>query len=298
VALSLTLGRWRVRRCRRSDVQVLEVWNLSLPDGLFWERVGVPRVDALRGAGLGDAGIAEELAESLAGALWLLHARLHVDRGFLGGGLLEIDGFEDAVRAEDLPFPVVFSPDRVFVAERGGFELLREERGAAGAVVDVGQTAIKGSREGTRIVRPRDFGELPLELIDPSGRKPAPSAVRRERAAELIAGAVLDLSAPGPGAPGLVLALPCPVDDDLVPGACTYGWEDDRDLLPEVFRRIESGLGPGPGGSDREALVLNDAELAAESARAVVRPPDGERLLCLTLGFGPGAALLAPGVRS
>jgi hypothetical protein len=37
--------------------------------------------------------------------------------------------------------------------------------------------------------------------------------------------------------------------------------------------------------------ALNDADLSAEAARRDERVP-GSRVLCLTLGFGPGGALL------
>jgi hypothetical protein len=44
---------------------------------------------------------------------------------------------------------------------------------------------------------------------------------------------------------------------------------------------------------DREVLVLNDAELAAESARLDANRALGKRCFVLTLGHAPGGALLS-----
>ncbi|MFP2905247.1 ROK family protein [Pyxidicoccus sp. 3LFB2] len=86
----------------------------------------------------------------------------------------------------------------------------------------------------------------------------------------------------------LCLALPCPLDGTLIPGGCTYGWEGHASLVDDLLHA--SGLtGPEGGGT---VLVLNDAELAAEAARWDARLADHRRVLCLTLGFGPGGALL------
>jgi hypothetical protein len=87
----------------------------------------------------------------------------------------------------------------------------------------------------------------------------------------------------------MVLALPGPIGSDAVPGPCSYGWQGDRELLPALLAALSAAR---PGGGT--LLLLNDAELAAESARAELRPEPGERVLCATLGFGPGAALLSP----
>jgi predicted NBD/HSP70 family sugar kinase len=86
----------------------------------------------------------------------------------------------------------------------------------------------------------------------------------------------------------LCLGLPCALDDALAPGACTYGWESRASLVSDIL--AASGLNP-PRATVR---VLNDAELTAEAARRDGRVT-GARVLCLTLGFGPGGALLERG---
>jgi hypothetical protein len=152
--------------------------------------------------------------------------------------------------------------------------------------VDVGQTAVKASGGGQRLLIERDRELLPLLYIEP-GHPPQPDPKRTRAAVELIAGAAASvLALAGSGA--MVLALPGPIGRELLPGPCTYGWEGDRKLLPELLVALDSAC---PDGG--EVLLLNDAELAAETARAELRPEPGERLLCVTLGFGPGAALLS-----
>jgi hypothetical protein len=86
----------------------------------------------------------------------------------------------------------------------------------------------------------------------------------------------------------LCLALPCPVDGTFIPGGCTYGWEGHASLVADLLQA--AGLTDASSGGT--VLVLNDAELAAEAAREDARLADSRRVLCLTLGFGPGGALL------
>lgn len=273
----------RARRFRRAGVTALSVWDLPTDAGLLWERLGAPRLLALRARGRPEAEITAELAASAADALRRLRDRHGCTRAFLGGGLTELAGFAEALQDRaDVPFAC--SEDGRFAGEAGGWALLRERGHAAGVVVDVGQTAVKASRPGRRLVRERDTSELPLELIDPS-HPPPPRPERLERVAGFVGGAVAELlehARPAPRA--LVLALPCPLDDRLVPGGCTYGWQGEGRLVPAILERA---------GRDLDlVLVLNDAELLAETARARAPAAPGERVLALTLGFGPGAALI------
>ncbi len=86
----------------------------------------------------------------------------------------------------------------------------------------------------------------------------------------------------------MCLALPCPVDGTFIPGGCTYGWEGHASLVADLLQ----AAGLAGANSRGTVLVLNDAELAAEAAREDARLADSRRILCLTLGFGPGGALL------
>ena len=102
-----------------------------------------------------------------------------------------------------------------------------------------------------------------------------------------MAGAVRSFLQPGPETRPdvVVLALPCELDDRGVPGPCSYAsLEGDGQFADAVL--AEAGL------ADLPCMLVNDAELAAISARARW----GERLppqtLVLTLGYGVGGALL------
>jgi hypothetical protein len=280
--------RPRVRRFRGNGVSGLELWNRTLGDCLFWERVGAPRVDRLRAEGWSEAEVGRDQAGSVALALDDLHQEIGFDSAFVAGGLLEIEGFASALQASGLPCPVRLGPG-AFAGEAGGLALLDSLDLPGGIVLDLGQTAIKASSGRARTVRARDPASLPLELIDPAGSRPPPSRKRVDAAAAFVTAAVHDLLArSGPPQPAVVLALPCPLDDDLVPGGCTYGWEGDPSLVPALVDALADALDT----KALEVLVLNDAELVAESARLELRPAAGERVLCLTLGFGPGGALL------
>lgn len=275
----MNAGRWGLRRLRPPGVRAVPVWNLPLPKGELWQLLGVPRVLALRGEGCAEEAIGRDQAAVLGEALDGLRERLAFDGVFVGGGLCSLPGFGSALR---VAMPVRFSTDGAFVGEAGGRALLQGRRGA---VVDVGQTGIKLMAEGHRLHLERDTTALPLRFIG----TPRPE-VSTSVFARFLARAIGDLlRATRPPDPVMVLALPCPLEDDLVPGPCTYGWERHHDLLPEVFRMVDEDLRPWPELAP-EVWVLNDAELAAVSARAAGTP--GRRRLALTLGFGPGAALL------
>jgi hypothetical protein len=260
----------------------------------LWERLGVPRVDAMRREGHGDEAIGRAMGATLVSAVADLHRRHRFESVFVGGGLLELPGLEAAVREATLPVEIAFSSDRAFAAEAGGRSVLAENSGPDGIVVDVGQTSIKLSGSGVRRLWERDFETLPLRLIGTP--RPPVTAAGTTAFAAFIADAIAELlAASAPRDPLIVLAMPCPLEDDLAPGACTYGWEGHDALLPEVFRILDERHRPWPGAAYPEALVLNDAELAAASARTVLAPPAGARVLALTLGFGPGGALLGAG---
>lgn len=168
------------------------------------------------------------------------------------------------------------TPDGPFAGEAGGLALLREE-GLPGMVVDMGQTAIKVMHGGRHGVLHRDFSRLPAR------GEAAWTRDDRERLRDFLARALRD----GAGAispPAVVLALPCELDDEGVPGGSSYaGMEGDRTLVRDAF--VRAGLGHA------RVLLLNDAELVAASAR-LERP--AAKTLVVTLGYGVGGALLLP----
>jgi predicted NBD/HSP70 family sugar kinase len=286
----VSFGRWRVTRWRPPGLQPVSLWNQPVDGVPLWQLVGTSAAEAFRQQAREDAVVARAFAAALASALTDLRRSLGFDSVFFAGGLAGLPGFALAFEQLRLPFDVVVDPEPLWAGCRGGRALLSTAGRAGGAVFDVGQTAIKGESRDARVLRPRDLATLPLRLIGSGGASAgAPTAP----AAAFLADAIASLLARAlPAEPILVLGLPCPIGDDLVPGACTYGWEGDTGLLPEVFRRLDAAGAPWPGARP-EVLVVNDAELAAEAARASL--PPGASALCVTLGFGPGGALLRSG---
>jgi hypothetical protein len=204
----------KVSRVREPGLVPLEIWNRPVRGGLLYEHP-------------------EELWGAIRG--------IEFDSVFLGGGR--------TVPIPRLPYRVEVSPDGAFVGEKGGLALLK----GRGAVIDVGQSAIKVSWNGTRRTIPRPSG------LGSGGRL-----------REFLASAI-------PAAPAFVIALPCEIDDAGIPGACTYGWEGDATLVADAMRLA---------GADGDVFLLNDAELAALSC-----PKIGERTLVVTIGYAVGACL-------
>ncbi|WP_369414450.1 ROK family protein [Corallococcus soli] len=229
------------------------------------------------------------LMPALAEALALLVMRHAPDAAYLSGGLAELDGFQAALKEATvaLPCPVHVAPTPRFAPVHAGLHMLEAQGFNTPVCVDVGQTSIKCARPGSTRVFERDLTHLPPLFIG----QPRPRDGHHIRdTVVFIAGALNTfLKEDARTAPdALCLALPCPLDEDLTPGGCTYGFEGAASFVPDILAR--AGL-PEAGGP---VFVLNDAELAAESARRDARVT-GQRVLCLSLGFGPGGALLDQG---
>lgn len=284
----MKLGRWRVDRVRPAGVEAVEVWNWPAAEGPLWELVGAPRVETLRSAGRPESEIASLLARTLAPAIVAMAERFSATRARLGGGLTGLSGFRAELTGRTT-LPLSFAAEGQWLNEAGGLGLLQDRGVPDSAIIDVGQTSIKGVAGGRRMAWPRDLSILPRRFIlDDGTSQGAPT----EPAAAFIAGALVDLlRGVDPADPALILSLPCPLDDDCALGPCTYGWQGDGELLPRVFAMVDERLHPWPG-VEPLVLVLNDAELFAESTRHELRPPPGSTTLCLTLGFGPGGAVL------
>ncbi len=259
--------RWRHRS---ADVVPLELWDLEV-----------------RGQSLIEARQAPDFRQRVAEAVALLRggracrrtgepldARAAMfDAVWLGGGAAT------AAMAETLKalLPVHLSPLGRFAGERGGLALLAAAGATAPLVVDVGQSAVKLSGAFGRAVVERDFVALP---IAPDAFDAASRAATRRFVADAIARTVT--SAPD----GIVLALPSRLDDALLPEGSTYaGMAGDARFVDEVLRGVGDGIA---------THVLNDAELAALSARAEAAFSPRATVLVLTLGFSVGGALLLP----
>lgn len=198
---------------------------------------------------------------------------LRVERVVLaGGGPLEAAKTQLCARG----IHASIADDAAWIAERGGRALLQAfAPEAAGAVIDVGQTAIKYSDAAGRLRLERDLREVPLEL---DVRDCAEAATFRARTIAFIASALRQRSAPA----ALVLGLPCEIDADLTVAGCSYPWPaGDRNLVSDILRAAQLERIP--------CRVLNDAELAALSVSLLHKD---DATLVLTLGLGLGAAYL------
>ena len=226
--------------------------------GILWDHMGSPHFSAVLRNAL--EALREGRARSRSGSP--LEAARDFERVFVAGS-----------RAGALG---TLLPDGPFAGEAGGLALLREE-GLPGMVVDMGQTSIKVSHGGRRGVILRDFDRLPAR----GGEAWTPED--RERLRDFLARALRE----GAGAippPAVVLALPCELDSEGLPGGSSYaGMEGDRTLVRDAF--VRAGLGHS------RVLLINDAELAAASARLAM---PRVKTLVLTLGYGVGGAVLLP----
>ncbi|WP_163994103.1 ROK family protein [Pyxidicoccus caerfyrddinensis] len=278
---------WDARRHVPEGVTPLEVWNLPVLGSELWELLGAARVERDRSEGVPESMIAFHLLPVLAGALAELVPRHDADAVWLCGGLACLEGFAELVEETTaaLPFPVYVAEDPRFAPAHAGLRLLEPLRSTSPVALDVGQTSIKCASPSSQRVFERDSAALPFLLIGtprPEDGHHVPAAVR------FIGDALRTFVEQAVPPDALCLALPCPLDAALVPGGCTYGWEGHTPLVADLLHA--SGLtAPKDGGT---VLVLNDAELAAEAARYDTRLEDSQRVLCLTLGFGPGGALL------
>jgi len=267
----------------------LEVWDLEIGGATLFDARGEPDfaarlVEAARRLRAGEA-------RRRAGAP--LDARCsRIGALVIGGGGAAQPDLARALARElaRAQLPSRIDPAGAFCGEAGGFALLC---GAGGLVIDAGQFALKLSWQGGRVggggeaaargrLRiERDFSSLPANV--------APRDEHRERLREFLGGAIARaVDAAGFAPARVVLALPSELDDALQPGACSYpSMEGDRALVGDVLAR--AGLAHAP------ADVLNDAELAALSARAAGLAPADAVTLVLTIGWGVGGALVVPG---
>ena len=279
---------WTPRRHRPSGVTPLEVWNLPVMGRELWELLGAPRLDVARQEGLPEEHLASLLMPPLASALETLVHSHAVDAVWLSGGLACLQGFGPRLveATSRLGVPVHVAREPRLAPVLAGLRLLTREGSVRPLALDVGQTSIKRMSATTSEVFERDLSRLPRLFIGmprPADGHHIVAAVR------FIASALRSNAKTGPDdAPdALCLALPSPLDDALVPGGCTYGWEGHASLVEDILAEARLAA-----SHDGEVLVLNDAELAAEAARGDSRLHSHRRVLCLTLGFGPGGAVL------
>jgi len=262
-------------RVRDPEITTLEIGDLLLDGDTLRSRLraghfasALPLAIETMRAGLGASRAQGPLPASVAG----------FEAVMIAGGRA---GDIQAMALNGLSCALFFGQGGVFAGERGGFELL-QARGLHGWVLDLGQSNLKLSTPSRRWAFQRDLGRLHV----PGRNDPVTLSTLRRRLREFLAlklqSAMVETnSRPG----GLVFALPTRLGDDGVPGRSSYdGMEGDGTLLRDVLEI--SGLTGVP------LLVLNDAELAAHSARLDSRLAKFRKVLVITLGFGIGAALI------
>jgi hypothetical protein len=256
-------------------VRPLEIWDLLTGAGPLHRCRGLPGYPLL---------LAEALEALRAGTAVRPSGEIvHVPFEALvlaGGGLLEV-GVQSTLQVRF--HGSLFFPDPVFAAAPGGRAIL-SQMGKSGLVADVGQTALKVFQGNDRFLYHRDWRALPpAEEVTAGERERQRLALR-----SFVASGLRGHAEPRPES--VVLALPCDFTGGA-PGACSYaGLEGDADFVEEVL--AQAGLGGVP------CLVLNDAVLAALSARELFARQLPARTLVVTLGYGVGAALLEGGGRN
>ncbi len=262
-------------RYRPPGIVPLELWDLCVGDAILWGLMDQPDFPAIFVRALEELHAGRAISRSDGP---VSDAARGFDAVFIGGGGAGNPRLRTALA--EAPWPVLFGVDEVYVGSRGGHALLAQH-GLAGIVADLGQTRLKVSWGEKRWDFARDFARLPLRE---DGASPAPAGQRAALRAFLCG----HLAHCGTAAPeGIVLALPARLDDTGSPEGSSYvGMAGDAQLVPDVLRRL--------GWEDAPNWLVNDAELAAMTARLDERVRPEDRTLVLTLGFGLGAALLLP----
>ena len=281
---------WRLERVRPRGVQPLEIWNLARGEDLLYEHLGTEGVERAEARGSSTDEIDARLF-----AAWRSMLEEVAGRGepvFVGGGLLERSGLRNRIRDPR----VAFSRTSRFVGLSGAHALA----GDGALLLDLGQTALKLALLGdtrSHALLERPLAHLPRYPVERGGASARTSAEQSARLADWVSRALAAFLERWPTTRReLMLALPCALDDAGVPGPCTYpGWAGDSTYVIRLLSRVEALLPASHPWRDTEVRVrlLNDAELAACSARAEAAMRQ-ERMLVVTLGFGPGAAWLAP----
>lgn len=246
-------------RFHNDKITPIQVWNTSVGGKPFHELVGARRVDALKADGVPEHEIVRTLALDLRKAVHVLQWEHAFAVAYVAGGLTELKDFSAAVAPT-----MDVSPYKRFFAWAAARTLFDDP-----VVLDVGQTSIKG-KPGQ--VYPRNMTALPYGDI----------LGKADRAIDWIARTLQAMLASAPSYAPIVLTLPAPLDADCVPGENTYGFAGRRHTVDDILRAANA--------HHRKVYVANDAELAALLALQRSTWPT----LVLTLGLGPGGALVDP----
>lgn len=260
----------RPRRLKPEGVEPVELWDLEVPGGILWEKQEDPSFPAILAAAL------ERLRRGEARSRWS-QGSLEPCRDFarvvLAGG-----------RALDLPatsFPV-----EVLAGGAGGpSRVVAKARGPRAWVLDLGQSRAKLAAGDAYFEQRRDFARLPI-------RRPGTTdegldhrrhdlAEQRQELRSWLGGLIAEARAAHGDPESLLLALPCELTDDALPGGSSYlGMAGDASLAADLAI-----------AADGRTEVLNDAELAALAF--LQAGPVEKKVLLVTLGFAVGGALIS-----
>jgi hypothetical protein len=198
-------------------------------------------------------------------------ARLHAGTAETAGGnplgvaagfaRLILTGGEAAAASPFIDWPHEVADAGPFAARRGAQAVWRELGWQRPAAIDLGQSRLKVITPG---------GGKCFERHLPFGHNALDAETGRARLGEWIRRAIPS------GCDGVVLALPVALDGDGVASPSTYPG------LSGPVEPLFSPLFPA-----MHWAVVNDAVLAARG----YPPPDEQKTLVLTLGFGVGAAV-------
>ena len=263
-----------VKRVSPPGIIPLELWDMETEHGVLWTVMLRPDFGAILHTCL-QAMLQGQARSRSDGPL---PERLRdIDCVMICGG--RADGLRNAFDWSKAVLPVLFDDTGCYVGEAAGLALA--EGKSPVMTIDLGQSAVKIMVAGKRHRFERDILLLPIA--------PAASehATQRRHLRAFLSHAIEascrlhDLAVPD----NFVLALPCEISPDGTPGGSSYGGMlGDSGLVSDVLRSV----------CDKpfQALVLNDAELAAYSIKLANRALPGKTALVLTIGFSVGAALL------
>ncbi|MES2824109.1 MAG: hypothetical protein V4732_10945 [Pseudomonadota bacterium] len=259
------------------EITPLEIWDSITPQGILW-----------------DSMYKQDFPETLKNVIQQIHAGLAVTASKLeinpisrafdalyvaGGGALD-PRIINALK--QLSVPIIVAPDPVFSGVPGGNKILANH-GLEGIVIDLGQTQIKIANAGELHTFKRDFAAIPIRSETESEQ----DAVQLQSFVRYVSSSIAETIKNTVKPKGIVLALPCDIDNDGVLGGSSYaGMKGNADLVDSIIHHANL--------EDVQVLLLNDAELTAASALHDKNVIKFNKILVITLGFAVGATILEP----
>lgn len=264
----------KVRRVIPPGITHLEVWDCELGPDTLWDRMYRTEFPS---------DLLETIERILEGKAVsrssgpLETKQLSFDSIFISGG-----GVSKAITdtlSKNLDLPIIMADDPVFGSIPGGHKLL-PDNGISGMVVDVGQSQIKISHTHELKTYSRDFDILPLRTEDIDASNPE----YKEAFCQYVSNSMRDAKKSA-FTGDVVIALPCSLDASGSLGSCSYpGMGRDLTIVEDICEMACDVTGNVP--------VVNDAELAALSARCNERIKGSRTILVLTIGFGVGCTVM------